>query len=451
MHTPHNTRQSLRDLLLAALVVQAVVQVGLWIDEDASTSQSHQHQQHATTTTTTTPSSGTGQPPLGVKRVAEVSPVFTLPLQPDAHIATCHGNDGLGPALLASGTVVLGPESDLLVQADTGDDQRFPVASLRRWLSHQPLAWHTTETLAGDQTPCRDWPRHAVPWRTQRLANLPNSTFCSTDVVGTSCGWRSDWAVPACHPTEDICACPSIIVYQSTIETRYVEGVNGTSGKIAFFSTLAPILCTGLSGGVPEETEIALSAAGMVVQNRAAACTADLQSFCARATRRRVLQASLDQALAWPPVSYPTALRDAWSARADLRLRVWVPGTCDGNRAWVLTLSSDLRSLQLTCFWKLAATFTLLPAEHVLADPLLWYQHGVALTLVQDHAVPALALASWCLREGHLRSCSDPRHVFAWTTSSDALQVITLTDPDGMLDLQNRSLPDLTLLYDDLY
>ena len=394
--------------------------------------------------------------PLGVRRTVDIEPVFSLPQTFDVdglrppRLARCPGSitaaDGLGPSARFPATLRLGVDADVQLQLD---DTR--VGSLRAWLLSQPHTWQSIDGPDPLAQPCLSWPQHDVPWRRQGMLPADDSVVCSSDVIGNSCPWRTDWSLVACHPTLPLCACPSKVAYGAVVETLYVHGPADDTAKTLLLDTLSPSLCLATDAAA----DAILADTTWTLQRQTVACTTrTIDSYCDGSTRRRVRQALWDTGRAWPPASYLPALRSAFSARTGLRIHVDSTG-CQGGHGWVSAVTRDAGNLRLTvqCFWKASLLFQVLPSELVDGSSLQWHLHGSALTLKPEGEGSSVlpTLSNWCLTPlDHLRLCSDFTRVMTWISSSGIAEA-TVASVDAIVDSGTQALPTLSLVLDDWY
>jgi len=441
-----------KDVALVVLVVAALVDLAQKVTDDQARSLQQPHPAQGSATAVAE-SSGL---PLGIRRTAELAPVFSAAqtssatsLRP-ARLARCPGaiaaSDGLGPSAHMPASLVLGPDADVLLLLDQGR-----VASLRTWFAAQPHSWRLAETPDTPPSPCLSWPQNDVPWRSRGLLPVSDSLLCATDVVGTTCQWRTDWSLVACHPDEPLCACPSRVVYGSAIETLYLHNVVDDAAKTLLLTANSAELCA-----VGADTDALLADTVWTAQRVTSACSVGgVNSYCDRSSQRRVRQTAWALSVPWPPASYLPALRSAFSARTALKLHIDSPG-CQGGHGWVSALAIDGGTsgrdarMVLQCFWKAALNFAVMPAEAVALEPLNWHAHGAAFTLVVE-GHPELRLSNWCVSPlGHLRSCLDPAQALVWVDSSTLAQATLATD-DAIVDLAGQPLPAVELVLDDWY
>jgi hypothetical protein len=358
---------------------------------------------------------------------------------PRRRVARCSGSldgrDGVGPATVYRGSVVLDPEADLVLKMVDGSTS-LSLRDALQALSAKGI--YTQNTSTSDQ--CYYWSENVVRWREQAIEQKGDSLYCDTDGVGNSCEWRTDWFLPACHPRHLLCVCPSTVVLGLTIETIGFQGLAMADRGKFWANHLA--LCQGSRS----LADFDMSGQQQVTT---AACAMDPSySMCDPWTSRAAVRAWASPLPIWPPVSAPATMLAAYRLRQKLRLRIENP-SCDNNRSWVTSIPADTSRLELTCNWESAAQLTVGVSSVVDLDPSLWYLYGVAVTLTDTAS--SHVLADVCFAQQRLRSCSDLTWSYSRTVAGDAILRSTLSGPTRLVSRADWPIPIATLVVEDVY
>jgi len=356
-------------------------------------------------------------------------------------VIRCNGQpnapDGIGPAAVYRGNIVMQPEADILL-ADSDDEQQ--TISLRSVLAQLAASGAYIQPLP-TQAACAYWPEHAVDWREQAIEMRGDALYCDQDGVGQSCPWRTDWSVASCHPSELLCVCPSKVVLGLAIETTSFWGL-AMQDQPQFWANRRTLCGETLS----LET---LEMPGQKIVT-SAECSHNISTSMCNPRISRALQRSFDSVVpTWPPVTVPPSMTAAYRLRQGLRLRIANAG-CDNGRSWLKSIPSAAGDLPLTCNWKDAAYLTVSVSNAVDLDPALWYMYGVAVTLT-DNATD-VSLSDMCFTQQRLRSCVDLTRTYGLATGSGSISRLHLDGPEIVAVADAKLvIPEATLVIDDVY
>lgn len=329
-------------------------------------------------------------------------PYFSLPedgvVPGTAH---CDGpGDGLGTALVSEGDLVLGPGADLRMLSEAEDGTQM---SLRQVLEQMAQRLPT-----GQDTACNLWPRHPVERAWVRQQSLEESIFfCTSDLVGETCQWRTDWSIPSCALQLDgFCACPSSVTFGSLVSTRYYFGM-----PTSYFMANWTWLC---ADAPPARNATPFP---LLPAERFSPCSKRLDSYCSERHLHTITTLRRSSTLLWPPASYPmSSLDGVFAMRTALRVRMTVDN-CEGHRGWLSSVGND--GWLFSCQWKLALTFTssaYTPAQ--FKEP-LWARYGIAFRLTDESS--GTEIVDLCLNGTRLFNCEEPGAVLCYADSRQAM------------------------------